>query len=172
MNMFTEAHYQTMNVFCHPCESRDPVSNRHWIPAFAGMTKKLLLIFLFLSISSLSFAATQTNLDVYAFSTTTDTARFNTLLTQFRCLVCQNENLADSNASIAADLRQQIYKRVLQGQSDEAIQKYLVARYGDYVLFEPPFKMNTTALWILPFLLLVGGVLSLGIMVQRRRKQT
>ncbi len=172
MNIFTDAHYQAMNVFCPPCENRGPVSNRHWISAFAGRTKKILLIFLFLFISPLSFAATQTNPDVYAFSTTTDTARFNTLLTQFRCLVCQNENLADSNAAIAADLRQQIYQRVLQGQSDESIQKYLVTRYGDYVLFAPPFKMNTTALWILPFLLLTGGLLSLGIVIQRRRKNT
>lgn len=155
MNIFTDVHDEAMHVFC----------------AFAGMIKKLSLIFLLLSISPLSFAAAQTNPDLYAFSTTTDTTRFNTLLTQFRCLVCQNENLADSNAAIAADLRQQIYQRVLAGQSDESIQKYLVTRYGDYILFEPPFKMNTTALWILPFLLLVGGVLSLGIMIQRRRKK-
>ena len=136
------------------------------------MTVRRIFLLLVLFFPPINFANSNNNPDVYAFSTTTDTTRFNTLLTQFRCLVCQNENLADSNAAIAADLRQQIYQRVLQGQSDESIQKYLVTRYGDYVLFEPPFKMNTTALWILPFLLLIGGLLSLGITVQRKRKNT
>lgn len=119
---------------------------------------------------NLSFATPNGSSDVYALPTAADTARFNTLLGQFRCLVCQNESLADSNATLAADLRQQIYEQVLQGQSDSDIRRYLVARYGNYVLFEPPFTVNTTALWILPFFLVVGGIITLCIVIQRRKK--
>lgn len=126
----------------------------------------LLLILLF----NLGFAAPTPSSDVYTLPTAADTTRFNTLIGQFRCLVCQNESLADSNATLAADLRQQIYERVLQGQSDTDIRRYLVTRYGDYVLFEPPFTLNTTALWILPFLLALGGIITLCIVIQRRKK--
>ncbi len=130
----------------------------------------LVCILLSMLLFSAGFAATTPSSDVYTLPTAADTTRFNTLLGQFRCLVCQNESLADSNATLAADLRQQIYERVLQGQSDTDIRRYLVTRYGDYVLFEPPFTLNTTALWILPFLLVLGGSISLCILIQRRKK--
>lgn len=71
-----------------------------------------------------------------------------------RCLKCQNQNLADSNAGIAQDLKREIYQRVVQGESGSDISGYLVARYGDFVLYKPPFKATTYALWIGPFVLL------------------
>jgi cytochrome c-type biogenesis protein CcmH len=134
------------------------------------MRSTLFSILLSILLFSTTFATSNTSSDVYALPTAADTARFNMLIGQFRCLVCQNESLADSNATLAADLRQQIYARVLQGQSDTDIRRYLVTRYGDYVLFEPPFTVNTTALWILPFLLVLGGTISLCIVIQRRKK--
>ena len=127
----------------------------------------LLLLFTLLTVVP-TIAENTSN--VYAFQNATDNARFHTLIGEYRCLVCQNESLADSNAALATDLRQQIYQRVLAGDSDSDIQHYLVARYGDYVLFQPPFSVNTSALWILPFLLLLGGMITLCILIQRRRR--
>ena len=72
-----------------------------------------------------------------------------------RCLKCQNQNLADSNAGIAQDLKREIYERVLEGKSGPDISAYLVQRYGDFVLYKPPFKATTYALWIGPFVLLL-----------------
>lgn len=71
-----------------------------------------------------------------------------------RCLKCQNQNLADSNAGIAQDLKREIYQRVVQGETGPDISDYLVARYGDFVLYRPPFKATTYALWVGPFVLL------------------
>jgi len=96
--------------------------------------------------------------DYYPFKTTAEQQRFQALTSEFRCLVCQNQNLAESNAPLAADLRQQIYKQVLQGQTDIQIVDYLVARYGDTVLYRPPFNFYTLGLWLGPFFLLVFGV--------------
>lgn len=75
-----------------------------------------------------------------------------------RCLKCQNQNLADSAAGIAVDLKREIYSRVQQGQSADQISAYLVERYGDFVLYKPPFKASTFILWIGPFALLFFGV--------------
>lgn len=85
--------------------------------------------------------------------------RLKRLETELRCLVCQNETLADSNADLAADLRREVRTLALAGKSDEDIKTYLVARYGDFVLYDPPVKPITWTLWFGPFaLLVVGGV--------------
>jgi len=80
---------------------------------------------------------------------------------QLRCLVCQNQTIAESNADLALDLRQQIHEQIAAGKSDEEIIQYMVNRYGDFVLYKPPFKATTLVLWLGPALLLVGGVLVL-----------
>ena len=86
--------------------------------------------------------------------------RYENLTHQLRCLVCQNETIADSNASLAADLRAQVRKQLLAGKSDTEIKQYMVDRYGDFVLFKPPVQPNTWLLWAGPLLLfLVGGVI-------------
>ena len=72
-------------------------------------------------------------------------------------MVCQNQDLADSNASLAIDLRQQVFEKIQQGQSDEAIVDYLVARYGDFILFKPAFKTETMVLWMGPMVMLLIG---------------
>jgi cytochrome c-type biogenesis protein CcmH len=97
-------------------------------------------------------------------------ARYKVLINELRCLVCQNNNLADSNAELAKDLRAHVYSMLLSGASDDEIVDYMVTRYGDFVLFRPPFKSTTLALWIGPFILLALGVFGLGIIIRRRNR--
>ena len=85
-------------------------------------------------------------------------ARLKHLETELRCLVCQNQTLAESNAPLAEDLRREVRELATAGKSDEDIRAYLVARYGDFVLYNPPVKPATYALWFGPFLLLAAGV--------------
>ncbi len=85
---------------------------------------------------------------------------YKTLLEELRCLVCQNQNLAASNAGLAQDLRQQSYEMVVQGKSLDEITGYMVDRYGDFVLYRPPFKPITILLWLGPFILLIIGLLA------------
>ena len=92
------------------------------------------------------------------------------LAENLRCLVCQNESLASSHAELAEDLRQEVREQMKKGMSDQEIKDYLVARYGDFVLYDPPFKTYTLALWIGPFLLLLAGAAWLTFQVRRRRK--
>jgi cytochrome c-type biogenesis protein CcmH len=96
-------------------------------------------------------------------------ARIRRLESSFRCLVCQNETIADSTADLAADLRMNVHEQVQQGATDAQIREYMVTRYGDFVLYDPPFKTLTWILWLGPFVLLAlaFGVL-IGIVVHRR----
>jgi cytochrome c-type biogenesis protein CcmH len=94
--------------------------------------------------------------------------RLKRLESELRCLVCQNQTLADSNADLADDLRREVRALALSGKSDEDIKAYLVARYGDFVLYNPPVKPVTWALWFGPFSLLVGGVVVWWVVLQRR----
>jgi cytochrome c-type biogenesis protein CcmH len=91
------------------------------------------------------------------------------LAQELRCLVCQNETLADSQAPLAADLRNQIREQLAAGKSEQDVVEFLVARYGDFVLYNPPFKASTALLWIGPFLFLGIGALALVRFVRRRR---
>jgi cytochrome c-type biogenesis protein CcmH len=84
-------------------------------------------------------------------------ARLKKLEGELRCLVCQNQTLADSNAMLAEDLRREVRDLALSGKSDDEIRAYLVARYSDFVLYDPPLKRTTWLLWIGPFALLAGG---------------
>lgn len=97
-------------------------------------------------------------------------ARVMDLATVLRCLVCQNQTLADSNAELAVDLRNQVREQVKAGRSDEQIIDYLVARYGDFVLYRPPVKMTTVLLWVGPFVLLVAGLAGLVLTLRRRAR--
>ena len=91
------------------------------------------------------------------------------LAVELRCLVCQNQTLADSNAPLAVDLRNQIREQLEKGASEQDVIDFMVARYGDFVLYKPPFKASTLALWIGPFVLLALGVWALLRQVARRR---
>ncbi|HTS20330.1 MAG TPA: cytochrome c-type biogenesis protein [Casimicrobiaceae bacterium] len=97
-------------------------------------------------------------------------ARLRKLETQLRCLVCQNQTLADSNADLAADLRKEVRELAVSGKSDEEIRAYLVARYGDFVLYDPPLKAVTSLLWLGPFALLAGGGAIWWVVLRRRAR--
>jgi cytochrome c-type biogenesis protein CcmH len=96
-------------------------------------------------------------------------ARVMDLAAELRCLVCQNQSLADSHADLAKDLRQEIREMMQQGKSDPEIVDYLVHRYGDFVLYRPPFKATTALLWAGPALLVVVGATALVTALRRRR---
>jgi cytochrome c-type biogenesis protein CcmH len=94
--------------------------------------------------------------------------RVTKLAQELRCLVCQNETLADSRADLAVDLRNQVREQMRAGKSDKEIIAYLTDRYGDFVLYRPPMKPTTYLLWFGPFLLLLGGLLFLFRYVRQR----
>ncbi|MCK6386665.1 MAG: cytochrome c-type biogenesis protein CcmH [Zoogloea sp.] len=95
-------------------------------------------------------------------------ARLVVISEELRCLVCQNESLAASRAELAEDLRREVRKLIRDGKSDPEIRDYLVARYGDFVLYRPPVKPTTWLLWFGPFVLLVGALVGLIAYLRRR----
>src|SRR5579863_8607266 len=97
-------------------------------------------------------------------------ARYEVLIHVFRCLVCQNETIADSDADLAADLRRQVHVMVAAGKSDAEIRSYLVDRYGNFVLYKPPVETSTWLLWGGPFLLLFAGLVVVVTVVKRRAR--
>ncbi len=97
--------------------------------------------------------------------------RYEALLAELRCLVCQNQSLADSNADLAQDLRQEVYRMVQSGDSDEKIIGFLVARYGDFVLYRPRVKPVTYLLWFGPAILLLIGAFVVVRFIRRRGAQ-
>ncbi|MGH8741387.1 MAG: cytochrome c-type biogenesis protein, partial [Burkholderiales bacterium] len=117
---------------------------------------RIFLIALFWTCCSL---AQEQNLD----------ARVKDLAHELRCLVCQNQTIADSNAPLAVDLRNQIREQLAAGRSEREVIDFMAARYGDFVLYRPPFKASTLALWLGPFVLLALGAWLLVRRVARRR---
>ena len=96
-------------------------------------------------------------------------ARLKVLAEELRCLVCQNQTIADSNAPLAVDLRNQIRGQIAEGRSDDQIRGYMVERYGDFVLYKPPFHAGTAVLWVGPFALLAIGAGVFLLLIRRRR---
>ena len=94
---------------------------------------------------------------------------YNVLINELRCLVCQNQTIADSNAELAQDLRRQVYEMLQQGKSKDEIADFMTQRYGDFVLYNPPFKAKTGLLWIGPIVFLLIGLLTL-VLYSRRKK--
>ncbi len=109
-----------------------------------------IMCFILLFSSSLS-----AKIELHEFDSPQQQKLYKTLSEQLRCLVCQNQNLADSNAELAQDMRQKTFQMVKQNKSKTQIVDYWVTRYGDFVLYNPPFKRSTLILWIGPFLLLL-----------------
>lgn len=95
--------------------------------------------------------------------------RVMALASELRCLVCQNQTIADSNADLAIDLKNQVREKLKKGESEEKILEYMVARYGDFVLYKPPVKATTWLLWIGPFALLLAALAGLYYYIARRR---
>lgn len=128
---------------------------------------KSRLLAAFLSLICLSFYAFASA--PLQFQNTAEEQRFQALAKELRCLVCQNENLADSNAGLAKDLREEIHKLMQSGKTDDEIKTYLTARYGDFVLYDPPLRAGTLLLWLGPGLLLLVGAITVIIIVRRRK---
>ena len=128
--------------------------------------KKFLFAFLFLATAAAAAPAPESLPDP------AQEARARALQKEFRCLVCQGESIDESGAPLAADLRRLIREHIAKGESDAQIERYLVARYGDFILMKPPFQADTYALWAAPFavLLLAGGLGTLVVLRARRRK--
>jgi cytochrome c-type biogenesis protein CcmH len=103
------------------------------------------------------------------FDTPEQEQRFNALTEELRCTVCQNQSLADSDVPLAEDLRDEIQIMIAQGNSDEDIKRFLVDRYGDFVLYRPPVRGNTLLLWLAPLLLLTTGAAVMAVTIHRRR---
>ena len=129
------------------------------------MLLRSLLAVLLLVLASTAGAVIET----YEFSNPQLEERYQELSGELRCPKCQNQNIADSNAPIAQDLRGLLYQQLEAGASDEEILDYMVARYGEFVRYRPRFSGATTLLWLAPLLLLVGGVV-VAIVSLRTRK--
>jgi cytochrome c-type biogenesis protein CcmH/NrfF len=121
-----------------------------------------------IALVALSLAAAATKMDVPA--DVAFDARIKHLESELRCLVCQNQTLADSNADLADDLRREVRDLARSGKSDDEIKAYLVARYGDFVLYRPPLKATTLLLWAGPFVLLAGGGMLWWVILRRRQR--
>jgi cytochrome c-type biogenesis protein CcmH len=132
--------------------------------------KKLTAILLGLCL--LSGAPVQAAVDLTDFDgDTVLEERYHKLVTELRCLVCQNQTIADSNADLAKDLRREVRDMLVGGKTDEQIKEFMLARYGDFVLYRPPVKTTTVPLWIGPFVLLAIGLVVVAVMVRRRSRQ-
>jgi len=110
-------------------------------------------------------------IDAYTFKDDAERARYTELTRELRCPKCQNQDIADSNAPIAADLRKEIYRMLGEGQSNQQIIDFMVDRYGEFVRYKPELNAHTWLLWFGPGGLLLGGVVLIGVIVARRRKQ-
>lgn len=97
-------------------------------------------------------------------------ARVQAISAELRCLVCQNQTIADSNADLAVDLRRQVREMLASGKSEREVIEFMTARYGDFVLYRPPLKASTALLWAGPGLLLAGAGLALAIALRRRAR--
>ena len=95
--------------------------------------------------------------ELLSFASEGEKKRFTRLTQEIRCVVCQGQSIADSNAPLAHDLRKKVYDKLRSGMSETEIKHYLVERYGDSILFAPPFAMRTVVLWLLPFVLLAAA---------------
>jgi cytochrome c-type biogenesis protein CcmH len=113
------------------------------------MIRKLLI--------TLLFCATVQAIEVYDFDNAEQEALYQQLTKELRCLVCQNQNLADSDAGLAKDLKDQVAEFVKQGQDAETIKNYMIERYGDFVNYDPPMNASTLILWFSPLLVLLLG---------------
>nr|WP_259105759.1 cytochrome c-type biogenesis protein [Pseudomonas sp. JUb42] len=131
------------------------------------MKRLLTAAVLSLGLVTLAHAA----IDAYTFRDEAERARYAELTKELRCPKCQNQDIADSNAPIAADLRREIYRMLGEGQSNQQIIDFMVDRYGDFVRYKPALSARTWLLWFGPAGLLLGGVLVIAMIVARRRSQ-
>ena len=126
---------------------------------------------LLMSMAFMLSAAAFADIASYEFSDQKMSQRFVGLTNVLRCPKCQNQNLADSDSIIAKDLRAQIKTLIVDGQSDEQIADFMVARYGEFILYDPPFKKDTLVLWLMPFVMLCIGAFALWFFSRKPKNQ-
>ncbi|MET3929844.1 cytochrome c-type biogenesis protein CcmH [Lysobacter sp. OAE881] len=132
--------------------------------------RALLLAFVMMLSGAPAFAQVATDATPLRFADTAEETRFHALVSELRCVMCQNQSLADSNAQIAVDLRREVLELMRKGKSDEEVKDFLVARYGEFVLYRPQVESKTWLLWFGPALvLLAGGIIVVGAVRRRSR---
>ena len=129
---------------------------------------KLTAFFVTLLLSFSVYAQVQAVQEPLVFENQQQQERFDELTKELRCLVCQNQNLADSDAPLAHDLRREVHTMLQTGQSNEQIKQFMVERYGDFVLYRPPVQQNTYLLWLAPAVLLLIGAWVLRSSIKKR----
>jgi cytochrome c-type biogenesis protein CcmH len=110
--------------------------------------------------------------DVYQLPNTEQQQAYETLTQELRCLVCQNQNIADSNAELAGDLRRQVFEMLQQGKSKDEIVTFMTDRYGDFVMYNPPLKTKTALLWLGPVAFLLMGLVTVAWVIRKRKQIT
>ena len=130
--------------------------------------RELFVLVLILTLSFSVLAQRSPVQEPMVFETQLQEDRFKQLTQELRCLVCQNQNLADSDAQLAHDLRAEVHEMLLAGNSNDEIKQFMVERYGDFVLYRPPVQKNTYLLWLAPLVLLLIGALVLRINIKKR----
>jgi len=133
--------------------------------------KSISIVLLFVSLSFVSISQAY-EIDTYEFENKEQSELYGKMIKELRCLVCQNNNLADSNSELAQDLRRQTFELVNKGLDEQGIIDYMVKRYGDFVLYRPQMKSTTIILWVGPFILLLLGVVVLLRMIRRRNLES
>jgi cytochrome c-type biogenesis protein CcmH len=127
--------------------------------------KRTWLCIVLMAVTSSAFA-----IDSESFDDPVLHARYKKLTRELRCLQCQNETIADSNATLAVDLRRELRAMIVAGKSDAEIQRFMTDRYGDFVLYQPPFTARTVVLWVAPWLVLVGAMTAVVVIIRRRTR--
>ncbi|NOR69058.1 MAG: cytochrome c-type biogenesis protein CcmH [Methylomarinum sp.] len=126
---------------------------------------KILRVFILLIFSSVCYGA----VEYKKFDTPEQEEVYKVLIEEIRCLVCQNQTIADSNADLAKDLRRQVYEMLQQGKTKQQIADFMTQRYGDFVLYNPPFKAKTGLLWIGPIVFLLIGLVMLVLFTRKKK---
>ncbi len=135
---------------------------------FLNKVQHLFCMLMLLIYSLSANAATE----VLEFNSPQQEQQYHELIDELRCLVCQNQNLADSNAALAQDLRERTYQMVRSGDSSDEIIDYMVARYGEFIMYRPPLKTSTYLLWFGPLVFLLLAVLTVVLFWRRTRRNT
>ena len=151
---------ELLNRLCRTASRPAHTGSRHGIPR---------LFFALCPVVALLWTVSAPAMEPREFATAEQEQRFNDLTEELRCTVCQNQSLADSDVPLAEDLRNEIQTMIEQGNSDEDIKRFLVDRYGEFVLYRPPVRGNTLLLWLAPLLLLTTGAVVMGVTIHRRR---
>ena len=118
-----------------------------------------MIRYFYVILLALSFSVSASSIQAYSFDNKEQEKAYQSLIDDLRCLVCQNQNIAESNAELAKDMRRKTYEMVKQGKSEQEISAFMVTRYGDFVLYRPPFEPMTWLLWFGPLIIFIIGLI-------------